>query len=451
MGAPPPLVPQAQWQRMHPLSPLVRLGRRIVSLMVAVVVLAVDTQSGSAHNHDFDLTAVLAAIAAAVLGTCYGVVYWLVSRWRVCDGVLQFETGLIRRQSLRVPLPRIQAVDVVAPALARFFGLAEVRVVSAGRGADQARLAYLSLKRATEVRTQLLALAHGLAEDTPEPAAYRLLTVPNERLAAASLLRILPEWFGALVLGIIAIVASGSVAPLAGLVPILVILVLAPAQRAGADFGFTVNEGPDGFRLERGLLSLRKETIPVGRIQAVRWVEPLLWRPFGWCALEVDVARQRIARHDERGDQSVARTLISVATRQEAMWLLSRVMPGASPIPPPGTRPPRRALLRSPLQWHYLALWYDGVYLLARTGRVRPATVIVPLDKVQSVRSVSGPWLRLLGLSDLRIDSAGRRWAAEGLERDSAQADMMLWSIAELACHARRRVTAMTSSATPSA
>ena len=40
----------------------------------------------------------------------------------------------------------------------------------------------------------------------------------------------------------------------------------------------------------RGLLQTIAETVPYGRIQAVRQVEPLLWRPFGWCRLEVDVA-----------------------------------------------------------------------------------------------------------------------------------------------------------------
>ena len=78
----------------------------------------------------------------------------LATRWRIADGNLQIETGFIRRQSLRIPLARIQAVDVISPLSGRFLGLAEVRVVSAGRGAEHGRLAYLTAAQAPVVRAR---------------------------------------------------------------------------------------------------------------------------------------------------------------------------------------------------------------------------------------------------------------------------------------------------------
>jgi len=88
---------------------------------------------------------------------------------------LQIETGFIRRQSLRIPLARIQAVDVISPLLGRFLGLAEVRVVSAGRGAAHGRLAYLN--RRSGARGSSAAARARPTVSRSEP--------PNRRTAAA--------------------------------------------------------------------------------------------------------------------------------------------------------------------------------------------------------------------------------------------------------------------------
>src|SRR5207302_11165737 len=125
--------------------------------------------------------------------------------------------------------------------------------------------------------------------------------------------------------------------------------------------------------------------------QAVRLVQPLLWRLFGWYRLEVDVARQHISRESDPEAQQVARTLLPVASREQALWVLARVMPEAGVEPPPGASPPRRALARAPLSYHFLRAWYGQRYMYARTGRVQEATIVVPLEQVQSVRLESGP------------------------------------------------------------
>jgi hypothetical protein len=109
------------WERLHPLSAVVRAGRGVLTIVIVI-----GLEAGR-NGHDA-LTAVITVSVALVLG----VITWLVTRWRVDDGVLQIETGLLRRQSLRFPLTQIQAVDVVRPGLARVLGMAELRVRMAG-------------------------------------------------------------------------------------------------------------------------------------------------------------------------------------------------------------------------------------------------------------------------------------------------------------------------------
>jgi putative membrane protein len=442
---PPPMIAAVPlevgetWRRLHPLSPVVRFGRVLIGVL-GVAVASFAEQPGTRHDRGLPIS-VIVYLSLLVLGGIGGVISWLVTRWRIADGNLQIETGLIRRQSLRIPLARIQAVDVISPLSGRFLGLAEVRVVSAGRGAEHGRLAYLTAAQAPVVRARLLALAHGLEAGTPEPAALPLLHVQNGLLLPALLMRshVLAPFLIAIA-AVAAIAAAPVIAPgaLGSVVTVLVVSGLGVARAFNEDFDFAISEAGDGVRLDRGLLQRRHETIPYGRIQAVRVVEPLFWRAFGWARLEVDVARQSVSREADRDAQQVARTLIPVASRDQALWLLARVMPDAHPNPPPDAGPPSRARLKAPLSFHFLAAWFGQRYVYARTGRVQVSTIIVPLVKVQSVRLKSGPLQRAFHVATLDVDTAGRRWQASARCRDEHEAVEMMRHISERARLSRR-------------
>ena len=434
LPAPPesPRPGDTEWTRLHPLSPVVRAG----SAVAVLVLFSTQFDTGRRRGFPWETVVLL------VLGIVAGIVSWLVTRWRVHGGDLQITTGLIRRQSIRVPLSRIQAIDVISPVLARVLGLAEVRVVVAGRGTGRTRLAYLEAGEAQRVRARLLALAHGLASETPEPPAQPLLRIDNPRVVFATLLTAPVNVLIAIAL--LAIVSSFLVprgaATASIAIPALVGVGPEVFRRFNAVYDFQLSEAADGLRLSRGLLQTRTETIPFGRIQAVRWVEPLLWRHFGWVRLEVDVARQRASQQREEGSAQLSRTLLPVGSRDHAAWLLQRVLPGAAPVPPPGARPPRRAVVRAPLTYHLLAFWDDrSRHVLARTGRVRPQVVIVPLEKVQSVRLRQGPVQRLLRLATVHVDTAGRGWQARAECRDADEASALLWRVTDLARQARLR------------
>lgn len=441
--APPGALPvDGQWRRLSPLSPVVRGGAALFGMLVVIPNLVAN--GADPRRPEGRLLAALVAAVLIVLTVAGALVSWLVTRWRIAAGTLQIDTGLLFRRSHRVPLTRIQAVDVVAPLTARLLGVAEVRIVSAGRGHERARLAYVRGEQAQAIRSQLLALAHGLTAETPEPAAYPLLHVPPSRLAWSLALRgttIVPLAIIAALLATGGVLqgdaVQGLTAAFGSVLATLVVHAVAVAQSFNADFDFRISEAPDGFRLDRGLLQTRHETIPFGRIQAIRVVQPWLWRPLGWWRLEVDVARQRISRRADAGAQALSRVLLPVAPREQVLWLLARVTPGALVEPPPAAPVPRRALLRAPLSRHLLAAWHDERYLYARTGRITAATVVLPLAKLQSVRLASGPLLRALRLATLRGDSAGQRWAAQALCRDAAEAEAMLWRLVDGARAAR--------------
>lgn len=431
----------AEWRRLHPLSPLVRFGRLLVTILVVLIPTLEASRQGHADPSPL-LTSVTVWAGLLVLTSILGVISWLVTRWRIDGADLRVETGLLRRQSIRIPLARIQAVDIVAPLLARVLGLAEVRVVSAGRGGEHGRLAYLTADEAVVARARLLALAHGLAAETPEPPAVPLLGVRNGRLVVALLLRAGVAWPVALAVAAVAALIS---APRAGAVvlstalPVLVAGVVKVGRTFNEEFEFSISEAGDGLRLDRGMLQRRHETIPFGRIQALRVVQPLLWRPAGWLRLEVDVARQHGVEQSREDPQRFVRTLVPVASRPEVLALANRVFAEAGIDPPPEAEPPRRAVLKAPLSYHFLAAWYGARYTYASTGRLQQATVIVPLEKIQSVRLSSGPVQRLLGLTTVYADTAGQRWRAAMRCRDAQQGEKWLWDISARARRARTR------------
>jgi putative membrane protein len=422
----------SRWHRLHPLSPVVRTGRALYALVFLLVV-AIGHESETAQGSRFVVDIAIAAVLVMA-----GVVSWLVTRWRLEEGTLRIETGLIRRSSQRFPLVQIQAIDTVRPLLARVFGLAELRLRMAGHSGTSGRLAYLTESQADLLRARLLALAHGIAEDTPAPPERILFSVPTGRLIGSILL----SPYGLAVILVAAVLLSISLlAPAAAGVSIggpavtIIVLMTALWRQFNGDFELTVSNAHDGLHLRAGLLTTNAETIPQGRVQAVRMVEPLLWRPLGWCRMHVDVA----GRHRQQGESDVEsrelRAVLPVGTREEARRLLEHIVPDA---PPDRIPPPSRARLKTPLRYHYLSWGRNETCLVTTSGRVARITDWVPHAKVQSLRWVQGPVQRRLRLATIHVDTAGRNVHAAISDRDTGEVDRILPGLIA-SCRAARR------------
>jgi putative membrane protein len=425
------------WQRLHPLSPLVRAGRGVLTIVVIVLIPTVASRQGSLGND-------LAHVGLLVVIFVLGVISWLVTRWRVEDGVLRVESGLIRRTSERFPLSQIQAIDTVRPGLARVFGLTELRIRLASGSGKAGRLAYLTNAKAETLRARLLALSHGVAEaapasPTPTPTPEQtLVSVPPGQLFASLLLTgtgLVLELaiVGLLVLAIVA-PAVESAAISAGAVGLLG-LAVSLFRRFNGDYRLTVTDTSDGLRLRAGLVETSAETIPQGRIQAIRMIEPLAWRPLGWCRLEVDVASQKSKGRQDRNQAKAARALLPVGSREQGALLVAKVFPG---LPSERLAPPARARWKSPLRFRYLSCAANERYAVATSGRLRRATDWVPLEKVQSIRLLEGPIQRRLRLSSIHLDTAGRKVHAVLRDRDRMEGMQLLGELPDQCRHARQ-------------
>jgi putative membrane protein len=446
------------WHRLHPLSPLVRAGRQLMSLVVLLAGLVVANH----HRVGADLVTDLAIIAIALTG---GFVSWLVTRWQIADGVLRVDTGLIRRDSRRFPLSQIQAVDVVQTGLARVLGLAELRLrMAGGDAANGGKLACLRRIDAEQLRRDLLALSAagaaggvgaaaggaGVADGAAEPVAVaretgragQVAVVPERRLFRVNPARlpvaILLSRTGAVAVVVAAaaaltIAVSGRTSTIAPFLPFVLGAIVNLWRQLNGQYGTTVAEAPDGLRLRSGLIQTTAETIRPGRIQAVRLAEPLIWRALGWCRLEVDVAGAR--RREGQGEGQRLRAVIPVGSRAEADKLLGELV-GSQPLLP-RLAPPPAARWKAPLTYHFLGWNRDDRYVVASRGRVCRQTTWVPLAKVQSIRWVQGPIQRRFGLATVHLDVAGKRVSAKIEDRGDAEALEILAQLPDLARAAR--------------
>lgn len=421
------------WHRLHPLSPLVRTGRLAI---VFFAILVPPLLAGGRNAAEEIRTLVIFGLV--LVG---GLVSWLVTRWRVEDGTLRIETGLVRRRSLRFPLQQVQAIDTVRPGLARALGLSELRLRMAGTGGS-ARLAYLPAREADELRARLLALSHRQPEETPEPDERVLATVPLGRLVASTLYSStglsVAAWAAVIIVawrlapGYVAASASG------GLFAYVIGWGQVLWRRFNAGYRLTVAEAPDGLRLRSGLVETAAETIPRGRVQALRLTEPFLWRPLGWVHLSADIAGHQRRHGENRGEAKQLRTLLPVGTREEASKLVALILPS---VPCDLSRPPRRARVKTPLRYRWLAWGRTDELVATTSGRVTKATDWIPLAKVQSLRRVQGPVQRRLRLATIHLDTAGRNVHAAIRDRDVREADEILVELTELARAARERAT----------
>ncbi|MDX3760743.1 PH domain-containing protein [Streptomyces mirabilis] len=415
-------------RRLHPVTPF----RRAWAPVAVVAGWAVhDPNQAQEQLTRLTTTALLIGLAAIVpAAALYGFLSWWFTHFAVTETELRIRTGLLFRRTAHIRLDRLQAVDVTQPLLARVAGVTKLKLDVIGTDKKD-ELAYLGEDDARALRAELLARAAGFAPETAhevgEAPVRQLLHVPAGFLAV-SLLLTGATWgslAAALVVPPFLWFATHSVwTVLATGVPLLGAAGASSVGRFVGEYDWTVGESPDGLRIDHGLLDRTHETVPPGRVQTVRIVEPLLWRRRGWVRVELDVAG------------SSNSVLVPVAPREAAESVIARVLPGVT-VPSTLSRPPRRAWWCVPLWWRGYGLAVTDTVFAARHGLLRRRLSLVPHAKVQSVRLTQGPWERFRGVADVQVDTGANQTVTARL-RDAAEAAELLQAQADRSRTGRR-------------
>ena len=440
------------FQRVHPLSPLLRVG-----VLLVVAVLAGWRQM----LEEFEpISALVMGLAFVVVGGTYGVLSWWFTRFRIGEEELRIDSGVLLRRQRRIRIERLQGVDVVQPLLARVFGMAELRFEVAGGSGTEAPLAYLPLDEANRLRGLLLERARHERQTEPSaaagtgPAATTEGQPPSTRRADDTrhervIARVDPTWLvvgtllsgefiGSVLFALAALVASalsGEVAGLALFLPAVVSAGSVLVRGIVRQWGFVLSDTGQGWRLRSGLFDLRSQTVPLDRVQGIALLEPVLWRRLGWVKVQVDVAGYYGTTGASGGPS--ASTLLPVAPRWLASTVLARLLEGGTgaDVPLAGA-PPQAGWLR-PVGWRRLAVGADDDFVVTTRGWVKRRTDIVPHRKLQSVRVQQGPLQRRLGLFTVVFQTTPGPVDAVGLHRPLGE--IRAWTSEEMGQAARAR------------
>lgn len=389
-------------RRLHPISPLVH-G---VSAIPIGLLLFIGFSFGGFKA--LGLGAIpLVLIALVVLPVLVG--GWSYLAWRNLwywfdeDGDFRVDSGVLTKQQRRLQLSRLQSVDVAQPLFARVFAMAEVTVEVAGAQDSRLKLQFLTLDDARALRATILARAAGLRHDTAEAPEAVITTVTPKDLAVSLIMRSSTALLLLLSIAILVVTfISGGwggllVALVTGGVPLLIVV-----SEFIKYFGFTVSTSPDGLRLRFGLAKTETRTVPPGRVQAIEYVEPLLWRRRGWARVRVNIAG--VGRDDSSGNKEET-LLIPVATMELAHRIVGEVFPEVDVDALPWHSAPERSRRRSFIQWRNLAVAWDATVLATKRGRITRRLAVIPHARTQSVRVTQGPWERPLALASVHLDT----------------------------------------------
>jgi len=370
----------------------------------------------------------LVTLLVAAVSAFIGVWVWLSTQFWIDRDDLMVETGILRKRQRRIPLSKVQAIDVVRPLVTRVLRLAEVRVELAGGDAAEIPLRYLHRTTAQELRAELLARAAGLPGYTPQAPERRFWRVRQGTLFGSLTLK-LPV-IGAAVLFVVLLVIGimyGELGVLGAAIPLLLGLLRAVVAPLIVYSGCTVATSPDGIRVRYGLLETRMQTVPPGRVQAVRIVEPLLWRPYRWARVDVTVAGYTGER------QVLSSVLLPVAPREVAMRLVAEIFPGTNVDAVPLSPSSPKAF------WAKAWAGSDNHVFVTRRGTACQRLDVIAHARAQSVHIVSSPLQWLLGIGTVHIDAPPGPVQVAAVNRDLSEARVIAESTVERARRARAR------------
>lgn len=378
MNHPPP--DTATEQRLHPLSWLFVLQPQLRSLLIPLIALLLFGGRGERYEWLSLLITLLVICALFVVSLLHQLTY----RYRLSADAVAIRYGWLHRSRRDIPFTRIHNVGLHQSPLHRLFGVAEVRLESAGSDQPEAQLRVLPMNQALALERLVRHRGVNAASNAAQPRNDQLLALSTAEIVRLGLISnrglvvvtaafgvlypLLPEQqlldlverhgkqlYHALAQWHPGFQAAVVLAGVALLATLATMRLLSVALALLHYHGFRLSEAQRRISVERGLLARSRSSVARRRIQAWTLQEGLLHRCFKRRRLRVDTAA--MAHSDEHG--RTFKELAPIATPHACDALVQRLLP-ALQWPPP--------------QWYAVAthcwwrLWLPSLWLLPLTA-----------------------------------------------------------------------------------
>jgi putative membrane protein len=298
-------------QRLHPLTLLLRVGASLPALLVILFPVLRNPSSGE-------------NVTSLVLGVMYSVFalpaivlqYWRFS-YRITAKQIVIQSGVFNRKNRSIPIERVQNIQIERSLFARLFGLAKVKIETAGSSSTEGSLEYVHQDAAREIRQVVRSFQRETADgeedvaDADESDVEPLFDMSLRRVLLSGAFR-----FSLLYLAVIFTVleffdlealierlirapgrmgwiaeAMFSHPALAILASIIVAIVLGwvsgVAVHLARYYDFELWLDGDKLRKRHGLFTVTEGTIPLDKVQALILRTNPFMRIFGWYELKV--------------------------------------------------------------------------------------------------------------------------------------------------------------------
>lgn len=415
------------FRKVHRATPFLRIWTIIVAALAAFAF-----NSGASvlsfiwgvvtGEYGFAVLPILLTVGGAVIVVALAWIitgiWWKAVGFRITNEEVQLQRGVISKDLRTARFDRIQAVDLVESFIARIFRLAEVRIETAGGSDSAISIGFLRKSEAEALKRELLDASQHSVATTPagvpaEPGVGETVVVdagdvlvpqiPVQRTLASTALS-LATIITAIGIVILLFVPFGvSIA-----VPFFVGMVPAVWNLIDKSWQFTATQRNDVLHVSYGLANRRKQSIPLGRIHAVKLKQPLLWRLVGWWTVTVTVVGY--------GDTTQGGTskILPVGSKELALKVLEAVGPlnsadiaeSADPshMSRPQYTPPVAARLLTPVDRTRQGVTLIGVAgapgaVVVHEGRFMPRMSVIDTSHIQELTLKHGPIQRILGLS----------------------------------------------------
>ena len=314
-------------QRLHPLTLLLRVGASLPALLVILFPLL--RNPDSTEN-----------VTSLVLAVLYGVFalpaillqYWRFS-YRITPKQIVIQNGVLNRKNRSIPIERVQNIQIERNLFARLFGIAKVKIETAGSTSTEGSLEYVHRDEARKIRQVVRSFQRtpqdADADAAPEDEAETetLLDMPLRRVLLSGAFR-----FSLLYLAVIftmleffnpealveqflrargrmewiteAVLSNPALAILATVVVAIVLgWASGIAVHVARYYNFRLWLDGDKLRKRHGLFTVTEGTIPLDKVQTLILRTNPFMRAFGWYELKVQTVGLDV---EEQGHRVIA-------------------------------------------------------------------------------------------------------------------------------------------------
>lgn len=435
--------------------------------LIAIIVLSIAVGGG---DNGVGATALFIVIGVcAVIG--YQIAYVRRFTYRETEDTFDIQSGVFSRREREIPFERIQNVDIAQNVIQRAIGIAEVRLETAGGGASEARLRYVSRGEATRLQELVSERKRGETERDPGAEDDILFELTSKELGILGITSANFRLFGGLIFVVFVFGSAGVqqadlatpeprmqllllLGPIFALALLAVIWVVSGVQAVLRYYGFRLLRHDEELRYERGLFQRYNGTIPLSKVQTLMIRENVFARALGYANLVIETAGYAPGQ----GSDSVE-SAVPIAKRDRVFELAHTI----EDVADVGfERPPKRARTRylarytivvavvtgiagayhqatgnlpdwylatiiwilvppaAHLKWSHLGYYTDERHIITRHGFWTRRTTIVPYYRIQTVSDSQTVFQRRRELGTLVVDTAssGGFWGGDAIALD---------------------------------